>query len=111
MKSRGKFDEPRFGFKGATIAQQSGHDRAAIGPRSCVDRDLDSQMTAVRFSWNDCDIDSVMNEPRLWLDCTTIVDFFHESFQLSDGDLTLHWSPRREENRASCGRQIMIARP
>ena len=45
-------NEPRFHFKGATIASRSSHDRATIGPRSWVDHDLDSQMNAVWWSWH-----------------------------------------------------------
>ena len=71
-------NEPRFHFKGATIAPRSGHDRAGIRPRSCVDRDLDSQTIAVRFSWNDRDIDSAMKESRSRLDRTAItVRLYH----------------------------------
>ena len=72
------------------------HDRAAIGPLSRVDRDLKSQTTAVRScatSWKDRGLDSALKEPRLWLDRTAIVDFFHESSQQSDGNLALLASP------------------
>ena len=36
-----------FRFKRTTIAPRSGHDRIAIGPRSRVDRDLNSPMNVV----------------------------------------------------------------
>ena len=61
-----------IGIEWATISLQRSHDRAAIGPRLCVDRDLDSQTNAVWFNWNDRGIDSMMKEPWSRLDRTAI---------------------------------------
>ena len=56
----------------AMIAPQSGHDRAAIGPRSCVDRDPEAPSIVVDSSR----IDSTAEDVRSRLDRTAILGFF-----------------------------------
>ena len=100
---------------GATIAPWSGHDRASIV--ILVLKRLSSESVGRII------LDSALKEPRSRLDRiaivarshrdrgsiaswsrfdrATIMDFFHESSPSFDGNLTLHASLWREENRAS----------
>ena len=70
----------------ASIAPQSGHDRASIVLSILNQRPSD-----------DRGVDSTMKEPRSRLDHTAIVEFFHEPSQPSDGDQVRNaWSRSRD---------------
>ena len=61
-------------------------DHATIGPRSRVDRGIDAPTTAIRWSWRWFHDERCSIAPRSRFDQTAIVEFFHESSGLSDGD-------------------------
>ena len=67
------------GFNGQT-ASNFCHDRVAIGPRLCVNRDPGAPSIVLGSSR----IDSAAEDVRSWLDRTAIVGFFHALFALFD---------------------------
>ena len=77
----------------ATIAPWSGHDRAAIGPRSCVDRDPGAMSIIVGSSRIDSTSEGVRSRldraaitARSHRDRGSIAKFFHNFSAPSDGD-------------------------
>ena len=71
----------------ATIAPRSGHGCAAIGPRSCVDRDPGAPSIIVGSSR----IDSAAEGVRSWLDRTAIVGIFH-AWSAPSNDAPAGWT-------------------
>ena len=79
----------RIGMEWATILLQKSHNRATIVIWSWSRSSSESRLRIVEVipRWRSHDLDSVA--PRSRFDRATIVDFFHESSQPSDGDRDL----------------------